>query len=101
MDYLKIIKQKAFRPIKHINISSPHFTLCVEFLNGVSISKKDEVGIRLFLSTIQHLEYKIISGSTEHCIVSPVGYWNLLGFRSGDAVLFWDDKEHFLPILFS
>lgn len=101
MDYLEIVKRKAFRPIKSANILLPKFTFCVEFEDGVKICKKDDVGLREFLCTVRDLEYEIISGNTEHCIPSPVGFWELLGFRDGDAVLFRDDRNHNLSILFS
>ena len=101
MEYLEIIKEKSFRPIKSANIILPNFTFCIEFKDGVKVCKKDDVGLRKFLCSIQHLKYKIISGNTEHCVPSPVGYWALLGFRSHDAVLFQDHKEQFFAILFS
>lgn len=101
MDYLEIIKQKAFRPIKRAGIILPNFIFDVEFENGDKVYKKCEVGLREFLCTVQHLKYKTISGNTEHCILSPVGYWALFGFRSGDAIEFRDDGDRFLSILFS
>lgn len=101
MDYLEIIRKKAFRPMKSTHISLPKFTFCVEFEDGVKICKKDDVGLREFLCTVQHLEYEIISGNTEHCISSPLGYWELFGFRAKDAILFRDERNHSLPILFS
>lgn len=101
MDYLEIIKRKAFRPIKSACISLPKFTYCIEFEDGVKICKKDDVGLREFLCTVQHLEYEIISGNTDHCISSPVGYWQLLGFRANDSVLFRDERNHSLSISFS
>ena len=102
MEYFEIIRQKAYRPIKCAEISSqPHFTFCVKFQDGIKICQKCEVGLREFMCIIQHLEYEKISGNTDHCISSPIGYWALLGFRANDAILFRDDKDCFLPILFS
>lgn len=101
MEYLEIIKRKTFRPIKSADILSPKFIFWVEFEDGVQVSRKDDVGLRKFLCSVQNPEYKIISGKTEHCVPSQVGYWELLGFRANDAILFRDEKGRTLPILFS
>lgn len=100
MEYEQIIKQKSFRPVRSLSVSLPNFTYCVGFEDGVVIRRKDELGLRMFLIMIRNLKYRIIpSDETEHCISSPVGYWDLLGFRAGDAILFQNRED--LPILFS
>lgn len=102
MDYLKLIREKAFRPIRSAYVDSPQFTYNVEFEDGEKIRKKDDVGLRMFLSTIQNLEYESQLGKNmDHFITSPLGYFTLIGFRSGDAIVFRDAKNRVLPILFS
>lgn len=100
MEYLEIIKRKAFRQIKDADITLSPFSFCIQFEDGVKICNKDEVGLRIFLCTIQNVKFEIISDNTEHCIPSPVGYFALLGFRSGDKIQFSDDKEHVMAISF-
>lgn len=89
------MKKAYIKPIK------PNFSFCVEFDDGSEVCEKDDDGLRKFLVTVKDLQYERISGKTDHCIPSPVGYWALLGFRPKDAVEFRNEKDVFFPILFS
>lgn len=102
MEYLTIIKKKAIRPIKHAYMSSNPLKFSIEFEDGVKVCVKDNnEGLRQFLCIAQHLEITPILGGTEHCTVSEIDKWALIGVRSGDAILFQNDKGERLPILFS
>lgn len=102
MDILNIIREKAFREIISLELmnGSP-FQISVKFSDNTTVVYKDNVGLRMWAAMVQHINYIPIEGTTDHCVQTPLGYFKLLGFRSGDAVLFQDAKNVEEPILFS
>lgn len=102
MDILNIIRQKAFRPITRSELVNGNpLHISVTFEDDSVVVYKDNVALRMWAVSIQNLDFKPILGNTDHCIESPLGFFNLLGFRSGDAILFRDAKKVEEPILFS
>lgn len=102
MDILHMIHQKAFRRITSSEIINGNpFQFSVTFEDNTTVVCKDNVSLRMWAALIQNLNYTPIVGNTEHCIQKPLGFFNLLGFRAGDAILFQDAKEVEEPILFS
>lgn len=92
----------AFRPIKNSKvISQSPFRFSVTFEDGSVAYHKDSVGLRMWAVFIQHSHFEPILGDTKHCTEEPLNYYNLLGFRSGDAVLVRNEKGNEMPILFS
>lgn len=102
MDILQIIRQKAFRRIASIKlINGKPLQISVTFEDNSVAVYKDTVALRMWAVSIQNLDYTPIQGNTDHCIQTPLGFYKLLGFRPGEAVLFRDAKEVEEPILFS
>lgn len=102
MEILNMIRQKAFRRIISAElINGNPFQISVTFEDNYIAVYKDNIGLRMWAVLIQNLDYTPIQGDTNHCIQIPLGFFNLLGFRTGDAILFRDVKEVEEPILFS
>lgn len=102
MDITEMISRMSFRPIKSLNVQSQNsLRFFITFEDGFMAYQKDSVGLRMWASCIQHFQFQPIFGDTEHCTKEPLNYYNLLGFRSGDAVLVRNEKGNEMPILFS
>lgn len=102
MDVLNIIRQKAIKPIQSSEfITQTPFRFEVKFEDGSVAYHKDDPGLRMWAVCIQKSYFESIFGSKKHCTELPISYYDLLGFRSGDAVLIRNDRGIDLPILFS
>lgn len=102
MDVLKIIRRKAIKPIQSSKlISQTPFRFEVKFEDGSSANHKDDPGLRMWAVLVQRLYFEPILGSTKHCTELPILYYDLLGFRPGDAVLVRNEQGIDSPILFS
>lgn len=98
---MDLIQRKAFRPIKKIHLNTATFTFEIEFQDGVQVSQRDNVGLRLFFATVQYLSYEVIEEEdSSYCVSDTLNYFKVLGFRSGDKILFKRNQITF-PILFS
>lgn len=95
-----LIRQLSCRNIRDVTLNSSQIS--VEFDDGITVEFKDSVDLRMWAVINQNLRYEWIEGDTDHCVVSPLKFYALLGFRSGDAVLFQrKDTGEEQPILFS
>lgn len=102
MDILKMIRRMTFRPIKSSKVlSQSPFRFSVTFEDGSVAYHKDSVGLRMWAVGVQHFQFEPILGDTDHCTEQPLNFFNLLGFRLGDAVLVRNEKGNEMPILFS
>lgn len=102
MDVLKIIRQKAVRPIKSSKIiSQTPFKFVVNFEDGYLVEYKDSPGLRMWAVITQNSYFEPILGDTNHCTKLPVYFFDLLGFRIGDAVSMQNQQGIETPILFS
>lgn len=102
MDILDIIREKAFKPMTCLDlIPANPFQIYVKFEDDSIAIYKDSVALRMWAICIQNLNFKPILGNTDHCVESPLGFFNLLGFRSGDAILIQNEKKEEQPILFA
>lgn len=102
MDVLNIIRRKTVRPIRSSKIiSQTPFKFVVNFEDGFVVDYKDSPGLRMWAVMIQNWHFEPILGDTNHCTELPVNYYDLLGFRSGDAVLIQNEQGIEMPILFS
>jgi hypothetical protein len=100
MDIVQIIEEKTFKPIHKIQFSTPPSHLQVYFKDGTCVQEKINSRLRLFLSCVKSLNYKRIQGDTSHCIHQETSLFKVLGFCSGDAIMFYQ-HDVFLFILFS
>lgn len=103
MEIIDIIQRKAYRPISHYEqwFSKNSVFFKIYFEDGSTVIYEDNVGGHIWASILQNLQYEPITGDTSHCVVSPLDYFVLLGFRAGDAVLFRFELGIEQPILFS
>lgn len=99
MDILEVIRRLSVKRIQSLAWIPTQVT--VEFEDGVRVSVKDTVGLRMWAAHVQHLTSEWIEGDRGHCTPAPLDHYVLLGFRPGDAVLFRDEHGIELPILFS
>lgn len=101
MDVLDFIQCWTFRPIQYARIIPP-FKFEVKFKDGTRVVRKDNLGLRVWKATNEFLEYApLVDDTTQHCTVTEVGYYELVGFRAGDAIVFWNADGIENPILFS
>lgn len=102
MDILNIIQKKTFKCIASLDlVNGKTFQISVTFKDGSSAIHKDSLGLRAWAALVQNVEYMKIEGKTDHCDRIPLGFFDLLGFRSGDAISYRDEKEVEKAILFS
>lgn len=102
MEVLRIIRRKAIKPIQSSKfIAQTPFRFEVKFEDGSVAYHKDDPGLRMWAVCMQRLYFEPIFGSVKHCTELPVSYFDLLGFRSGDAVLIRNEQGTDSPILFS
>lgn len=100
MDILTMIRQLAVRNIQSSELICNPLQFSVEF-DDCRVVFKDNVGLRMWAVMNQHLRYEWIEGDTDHCVVEPLRYYALLGFRPGDAVLLQNARGEEQPTVFS
>ncbi|GFT26006.1 uncharacterized protein NPIL_552071 [Nephila pilipes] len=83
--YEIILRRLAIKPLLHIQFQPP--TLMVTFEDGDAYTEKFDLLLRVFLISLQDVQYQRKEVSPD-CITTPLGFFKLLGWRVGDAVLF-------------
>lgn len=99
MDILDMIRRMAVVTIRDSDLDP--FEIWVEFINGIKVAYKYSVGLHIWAVLNQNLRLERIEGNTDHCVVTPLEYYDLLGFRPGDAVLIRNENGQDKSILFS
>lgn len=100
MDILAMVRQLAVRNILSSELICNPLQISVQF-DDCKVVFKDNVGLRMWAVVNQNLRYEWIEGNTDHCVVEPLGYYALLGFRIGDAVLRQNARGNDQPTVFS
>lgn len=101
MEMVDMIRRLACRPLKSATLTPNPLQISVQFEGDPVLVYKDSVGLRFWAGCCQHLSYERIEGDRGNCVVMPLKYFALLGFRPGDAVLLRNVTGQEQPILFS
>ena len=102
MEFRDIISRLAYRRIVNFSYTSKTpIEILILFEDNVEVKYTMSVHLLIFAVLIQDIQYEPIVGNTDHCVRLPLLFFNLLGFRSGDAFLFRNSNGMEQSILFS
>lgn len=102
MDILDIISRLAYRKIVNSSFANKApIEISVLFEDSVEVKYNVSVHLLIFAVSIQDIEYEPIVGNIDHCVCLPLQFFNILGFRSGDAILFRNSDGMEQSIVFS
>lgn len=85
----KIIQDKCVKPVLNVKLNSTSFHIYIQFEDCTEIIHKLDKNFKHFISIMQHvhLEKKFIDPTL--CIKSPLLFYDIFGFVSGDTARFW------------
>lgn len=84
---LALVQQLSVKPVRSVQKTCNPPMLRVVFQDGSSCQKRYDLKLRKFLTCIQFLHVQRID-ELDDCIPQPLGMYELLGYRSGDAISF-------------
>lgn len=87
--YEGVVKRLAFKPVRSVIIKLA--SVVVEFEDGQIGEWKFDLALRLFLITLQHVQYRRLQEAPPDCIWIPLGHFQLLGWSTGDCAAFESD----------
>ncbi|GIY89214.1 hypothetical protein CEXT_656581 [Caerostris extrusa] len=95
--YINWVKRFAIRPVKSVELNGCPSQLHVEFQDGRVVTRRLDVGLRLFFILMQNINGRLIDSSdTLDAIPTLLGYFELLGYQSGDVAVFMRENDiHF------
>lgn len=95
--YEEILRRVAIRPIQQIEFKTGIMRVVLE--EGQEYTEKFDLPLRIFICSLRGVKCRR-KEVTPDCCPMPLGYFKLLGWRTGDAALF-EHKGVKLAIEFS
>lgn len=93
--YINVIKKLAAKPVASVNFGGKRVKIIVNFCDGTKRQHAFDSTIRIFLISLEELSKRMSMPQDECCIPSPICFFDLLGYKSGDVVVFERNNVEF------